>query len=128
SLLQTETSSTGTTVDNRAFVDLPLSSGGGRRSHGYLQLVTGYAGSPGSFTDSINGGQASTKEIQLEGASMVTQEITGDGRNVTFPPDAVQEMSVATSGYAAEYGNSGGGVERYVLKSGTNQLHGNVYE
>lgn len=127
-LLQTQTSAMETVVDNRAFVDLPLSSGGGRRSNAYLQLVPGYAGSPGSFTDSINGGQASTKEIQLEGASMVTQEITGDGRNVTFPPDAVQEMSVATSGYAAEYGNSGGGVERYALKSGGNELHGNIYE
>jgi hypothetical protein len=127
-LLQTETSSTGTTVDNRSFVDLPLSSAGGRKANGYLPLVPGYAGSVGGFTDTINGGQASTKEMQLEGASLVTQEITGDGRNVTFPPDAVQEMSVATSGYAAEYGNSGGGVERYVLKSGTNQLHGNVYE
>jgi hypothetical protein len=127
-LLQTETASTGTSVDNRAYVDLPLSSGGGRRSNGYLTLVPGYAGSPGGFTDSINGAQASTKEIQLEGASMVTQEISGDGRNVTFPPDAVQEMSVATSGYSAEYGNTGGGVERYVLKSGTNQLHGSAYE
>jgi Carboxypeptidase regulatory-like domain/TonB dependent receptor len=127
-LLQTETSSAGTTIDNRAFVDLPLSSAGGRKANGYLPLIPGYAGSPGGFTDTINGGQASTKEMQLEGASLVVQEITGDGRNVTFPPDAVQEMSVATSGYSAEYGNTGGGVERYALKSGTNQLHGNAYE
>ena len=59
---------------------------------------------------------------------MVTQEISGDGRNVTFPPDAVEEVSVATAGYSAEYGNTGGGVERYVLKSGTNQWRGSLYE
>ena len=88
----------------------------------------GHGGNPTGFTDSIAGGQASTKEIQLEGASMVTQEINGDGRNVTFPPDAVEEVSVATAGYSAEYGNTGGGVERYVLKSGTNQWRGSLYE
>ena len=32
------------------------------------------------------------------------------------------------AGYSAEYGNTGGGVERYVLKSGTNQWRGSVYE
>ena len=127
-LLRTESSGTGIEVDARAYVDLPLTSGGGRRSSGFLVLVPGYSGNPGGFSDAINGGQASTKEQQLEGASMVTAEITGDGRNVTMPPDSVQELSVSTSGYSAEYGNTGGGVERYVLKSGTNQLHGSFYE
>jgi hypothetical protein len=127
-MLQTETSSTGTTVENRAFVDLPLSSGGGRRSSNFLVLVPGYAGSPGGFSDSINGGQTSTKDMQIDGASTIIGEVGGDGRNVTFAPDSVQEMSVATSGYAAEYGTSGGGVERYVLKSGTNTIHGSGYE
>ena len=127
-LLRTESSGTGIEVDARAYVDLPLNSGGGRRSSGFLVLVPGYSGNPGGFSDAINGGQASTKEQQLEGASMVTAEITGDGRNVTMPPDSVQELSVATSGYSAEYGNTGGGVERYVLKSGTNELHGSFYE
>ena len=127
-LLRTESSGTGIEVDAKAYVDLPLNSGGGRRSSGFLVLVPGYSGNPGGFSDAINGGQASTKEQQLEGASMVTAEITGDGRNVTMPPDSVQELSVSTSGYSAEYGNTGGGVERYVLKSGTNQLHGSFYE
>src|SRR4029077_4837004 len=90
--------------------------------------IAGYSGSPGSFGDSINGGQTATKEIQMDGVSLVVAEIAGDGRNVTMPPDTVQELSVATSGYAAEYGNSGGGVERFVLKSGTNDLHGDIYE
>jgi Carboxypeptidase regulatory-like domain/TonB dependent receptor len=127
-LLQADTSTTGASLDTTAYADLPLTSGGSRRPNRFMLLVPGHGGNPTGFTDSIAGGQASTKEIQLEGASMATQEIHGDGRNVTFPPDAVEEVSVATAGYSAEYGNTGGGVERYVLKSGTNQWRGSVYE
>ena len=43
-------------------------------------------------------------------------------------PDAVQEFSVATSTFSAEYGATGGGIMRYTIRSGTNQFHGNVYE
>ncbi|MGE0407547.1 MAG: carboxypeptidase-like regulatory domain-containing protein, partial [Candidatus Korobacteraceae bacterium] len=75
-LLRTESSVTGTEVDAIAYVDLPLTSGGGRRSSGFMLLVPGYSGNRGSFTDSINGAQGCTKEKQLEGASMVTVEIT----------------------------------------------------
>lgn len=127
-LLQADTSTTGASLDTTAYADLPLTSGGSRRPNRFMLLVPGHSGNPTGFTDSISGGQASTKEIQLEGASMATQEIHGDGRNVTFPPDAVEEVSVATAGYSAEYGNTGGGVERYVLKSGTNQWRGSLYE
>ena len=126
-LLQADTSMTGASLDTQAYAELPLTSGGSRRPNRFMALVPGTAGNPTGFGDSIAGGQASTKEIQLEGASMVTQEISGDGRNVTFPPDAVEEVSVATAGYSAEYGNTGGGVERYVLKSGTNQWRGSLY-
>jgi hypothetical protein len=133
-ILQTESSSTNTAVSAQAYVDLPLSSaGGGRYSGGFLQLVpgwasTGVAPNNNRMQDSINGGQLNTKDIQIDGATTNTVEITGDGRNTIWPPDVVQELSVATSGYAAEYGNTGGGVERYVLKSGTNDLHGDAYE
>jgi len=91
-LLQADTSSTGASLDTKAYADLPLTSGGSRRPNRFMLLVPGTAGDPTGFTDSIAGGQASTKEIQLEGASMVTQEISGDGRNVKFQPDAVEEV------------------------------------
>ena len=94
-LLQADTSTTGASLDTKAYADLPLTSGGSRRPNRFMLLVPGTSGNPTGFTDSIAGGQASTKEIQLEGASMATQEIHGDGRNVTFPPDAVEEVSVA---------------------------------
>jgi hypothetical protein len=49
--------------------------------------------------------------------------------NLPFPnPDAIQEFSVADSNLSAEYGNSVGGVVNVVTKSGTNQIHGDVFE
>lgn len=49
---------------------------------------------------------------------------------VTFNPnpDAVQEFRILTSNYTAEYGRNGGGVISVVTRSGTNELHGSVFE
>jgi len=133
-ILKTESSDVSTQVSAQTYVGLPLTSArGGRYAAGFLQLVPGWTTNgttpdTNKMQDSINGGQLSSKEIQMDGVSTITIEITGDGRNTIWPVDTVQELSVATSGYNAEYGNSGGGEERYVLKSGTNELHGNAYE
>ena len=59
---------------------------------------------------------------------MTIAEVGGDPRVMTMPPDALQEMSIATGSYSAEFGNSGGGVERFTIRSGTNNFHGNAYE
>src|SRR5207302_1278009 len=42
--------------------------------------------------------------------------------------DAIQEFSVLTSNYSAEYGKTSGGVVNAVTRSGTNELHGSAYE
>jgi len=42
--------------------------------------------------------------------------------------DAIQEFSVLTSNYSAEYGKTAGGVVNAITRSGTNQFHGSVYE
>src|SRR5208283_501199 len=49
--------------------------------------------------------------------------------NMPFPfPDALEEFSVQTSNYAAQYGSNSGGVVNVVTKSGTDSLHGNAFE
>ena len=73
-LLQADTSTTGASLDTTAYTELPLTSGGARRPNRFMLLVPGHSGNPTGFTDSISGGQASTKEIQLEGASMPTRK------------------------------------------------------
>ena len=129
-LLRTESSSTGAEIDSRQFANLPLSAGNSRRSNSFLSLVPGYTSqgrNSDEWKDSLNGGQVSTTEIRLEGSTLSTFEVRGDGRNVNIAPDAVEELSVITSGYAAEFGNTGGGVQQYVVKSGTNQPRGSIY-
>ena len=42
--------------------------------------------------------------------------------------DAIQEVAIQTSNFAAEYGQAGGGYFNYTMKSGTNQLHGSAYD
>ena len=131
-MLQTETSEVATDVNPKAYTDLPLSSSGARSSEAFMFLSPGIT--PGGNTNSntfdahINGSQTLSKEMQIDGMSSQIAEVQGDPRQLTFPPDAVQEMSVMTSSYPAEFGNTGGGVERFVFKSGTNAFHGSLYE
>jgi hypothetical protein len=75
---------------------------------------------------SANGGQAGANAWYLEG---VTNGTVGAESVVVNPsPDAVAEFNVVDNGLAAEYGRTSGAVVNVVLKSGTNALHGNVYE
>jgi len=76
---------------------------------------------------SINGGGNGNNELLLDGVS----NDAGNGNSVVgyVPPvDAVQEFKIITNPYDAQYGRAQGGVEDVTLKSGTNQLHGDVYE
>jgi len=131
-MLKSETSDVSIEINPRAYVDLPVTSSGGRSPEAFLFLspgVTPGGNSPtNNFDAHVNGSQTLSKELQIDGMSTQIAEVQGDPRTLTFPPDAIQEMSVMTSSYPAEFGNSGGGVERFVVKSGTNGLHGNLYE
>lgn len=124
--LKSETTDVSTAINPQSYNDLPLNAGGGRAPESFLFLAPGTSGS--TFDAHINGSQTLSKEMQIDGMSTQIAEVQGDPRTLTFPPDAIQEMSVLTSGYPAEFGNTGGGVEQFVVKSGTNNLHGNLYE
>src|SRR6185436_20092536 len=53
-----------------------------------------------------------------------------NGNNIAYVPpvDSVQEFKIITNSYDAQYGRTGGGVVNVSLKSGTNMLHGTLYE
>lgn len=125
-LLRSETSSVGMSINPKTYIDLPISAQGGRSAEALIFLAPGTSGS--TFDAHINGSQTLSKEVQLEGLSMAIAEVPGDPRTFTMPPDAIQEFSFATSSYTAEFGNTGGGVAQFTVKSGTNDLHGNAYE
>jgi hypothetical protein len=74
----------------------------------------------------INGSNANN-EFLLDGAPNNAQ--AGSNNIAYVPPvDSVQEFKIQTNAYDAQYGKSAGGVVNVALKSGTNRVHGTVYE
>ncbi len=96
-------------------------------------LVPGVTGTVGntynSLNMSVNGGRPGTTEILVDGIP-VSPPLSNPIQGIAaFPSvDAVQEFKVELDGYSAEFGRSGSGIINVILKSGTNQLHGSVYE
>jgi hypothetical protein len=75
---------------------------------------------------SANGGQAGANAWFLEGALNAT--VGAEAATVNPSPDAVSEFNIVQNGLAAEYGRTSGMVVNVVMKSGTNALHGDVYD
>src|SRR5205814_715220 len=65
-------------------------------------------------------------EILLDGAE--SRNSTTNDITYTPPLEAVHEFKVITNSFSSEFGRSGGGVLTAATRSGTNQLHGSVYE
>src|SRR5438046_4184491 len=81
---------------------------------------------PGAVAIAVNGSRQNQISYQLDGGNYV-DEYTNV--NQPFPmPDALQEFSVQTSNYSAEYGQNAGAVVNIITKSGTNKLHGSGFE
>ena len=74
----------------------------------------------------INGMRSASTDILLDGAENVDTFTASVGQ--TVPLDSVQEFSVLTNNFGAEYGRASGGVVNLVTKSGTNSFHGSAYE
>jgi Carboxypeptidase regulatory-like domain/TonB dependent receptor len=123
--LQTDNGVTGVALQNRQVNELPLTFGGGGRDaeNFAIQLAPGVAGSSG--TTEINGTPAFSKEVLLDGAT-ITGYRSGDLSEASPSPEALQEFKVETSGMSAEYGRTSGGLFNFVMKSGTNQVHGSL--
>jgi hypothetical protein len=75
---------------------------------------------------SINGMRSASTDILLDGAENVDTFTAGIGQQI--PLDSVQEFSVLTNNFGAEFGRASGGVVNLVTKSGTNTFHGSAYE
>jgi hypothetical protein len=74
----------------------------------------------------INGMRSASTDILLDGGENVDAFTASVGQ--VIPLDSVQEFSVLTNGFTAEYGRAAGGVVNLVTKSGTNAFHGSAYE
>jgi hypothetical protein len=88
---------------------------------------------PGSFFTNdnslrVNGMPANTQSIRIEGQDATSGQSRQTNQGNQASLDAIQEVTVQTSNYAAEYGQAGGGYFNYTMKSGTNQIHGGAYD
>lgn len=88
--------------------------------------VGGYATTSDTIGVSVNGTYGDQVSYRLDGASH-QDNITN--LNAIFPnPDALAEFSVQTNNFDAQYGGASGAVVNIVTRSGTNSLHGSVFE
>ena len=134
-LLQTETNTVGGQLTTDQITQLPVSN----EDYTRLALVmpgvtqnTNFAFS--NFT--VNGGRSRSSSFNVDGAANTDPYIqlpsmNQGGNSATaatrLPPDAIQEVQLVSHA-SAEYGQSSGGVMNALMKSGTNSLHGTIYE
>ena len=132
-LLQTQDASLGQTITGEEVNDLPLAQ---RNWVSLAQLSAGVTTTAGGTTGSAlfvtNGVNFWQNDIRLDGIDN-NEEVYGGtqfGTNAAFtpPPDAIQEFKLQTGDFSAEFGHSTGSVLNAVLKSGTNRIHGNLWE
>src|SRR5574340_1233 len=134
-LVDTATGNRGAVIDNQQVTEFPLN---GRNPFMLSTLAAGvnFNGAliyPRPFDNgaiaqwSLNGSLAANNDFMLDGAPNNAQ--AGTNNIALVPPvDSVQEFKVQTNSYDAQYGHTGGGVVNVSLKSGTNNLHGAIYE
>jgi hypothetical protein len=135
SQLQSESSDIGTSISPQMLEDLPLSFGGSVRNPlQFVELTPGFAGtmtnsptSPPAGGFKLNGGQQDGAQVMLDGANL---NFVSANMQVNYgvSVEAVAEFKVTTSTFDAEYGKASGGLVNLVTKSGTNDLHGAIYD
>src|SRR5882724_6841453 len=128
--VETAVSSLRSTVRTELIEDLPLN---GRDALALQTLVPGSVNQPGARVSlseengiSVNGARGSDNNVILDGGTNVD---VYTGTPASLPnPDALQEFSVVTSSFDAEYGRSAGSLVSAVIKSGANSYHGTAYD
>ncbi|MGB9237062.1 MAG: TonB-dependent receptor [Terriglobales bacterium] len=132
-LVQTESSARGSVIDQREINSLPLPT---RNFQQLLTLTTGTSGSiqnsselgRGDVAVYVNGQRALSNNVIINGVD-ANSIGTGENPNLSVPSiDSLQEFIVQTSMYDASAGRNSGGNVAAVTKSGTNSIHGDIYE
>ena len=122
-VLQSHSATVNTVVEQERIVTLPLD---GRNFIPLLALAPGVALPPGSFFPRINGSRPRTSEYLYDGISVLQPE---PGQVAFYPViDAIEEFRLNINAYSPEYGRSNGGAILVNTKSGTNALHGTLFE
>jgi hypothetical protein len=132
-LLQTEASSVGQALNSEEIVNTPLN---GRNAVYLVQLTPGAA--PGHGSRATSTGDFDANGLRPEQNNFVMDGVDNNSITVDFlsttsylinpPPDALAEFKVSTSDYSSEFGHSAGAVISSSIKSGSNAIHGDLWE
>lgn len=139
--VQTTTSSISSTVDSRTVRELPLN---GRDWTSLATLEPGVAKIPNQVTTAFSankgnrgfgnqltdsGHRPNENVYRVNGVAVndYSNAAPGGATGLNLGVDGVQEFSVVTTGYTAEYGRTSGAIVNAITKSGTNQFHGDAY-
>jgi hypothetical protein len=139
-VLQTSESTLGRVVDGTTLSNQPLAT---RNYTSIMGLEAGAAGGVGNATTlgkatadiAVNGAGLDQNNIMMDGATIVNAFGAGNNADsgiyvgvAIANPDAIQEFKVQTSTYDASYGRNPGANVNIVTRSGSNQLHGSLFE
>ena len=128
-IVETSKTAVATTIDQQRINNLPINE----RNYISLALTTSTVGrdngrpiGPAPTTGLNFGGQRGRSNlVQVDGADNTDNSVNASRSTVS--QEAVQEFQVVTNSFAPEFGRSAGGVVNVVTKSGTNELHGNMF-
>jgi outer membrane receptor protein involved in Fe transport len=131
-MVDSRSSSVGTLIDGRRLIELPTN---GRNVISLAGILPGVASisAPQTFTGDRSGptlsvsGSRQNENLFLFDGAQFNAVFRNTGLNYP-PPDALQEVKVLTNSFTAEYGRNAGAVFNVVTRSGTNQLHGSLWE
>jgi hypothetical protein len=135
--VETETASVSGTITEKEVVSLGLN---GRNFTQLIALAPGVSnqtgqdeakvGVVGSVKYSVNGGRVEYNTFEVDGSDVLNTGLNGASSTLIVYPslDAIQEVKVLTSNYGAQYGRTASGTVQVTTRSGTDKLHGNLYD
>jgi hypothetical protein len=135
--IEVETASLSGTITEEEVTKYALN---GRAFHQLLGLTPGVSnqtgqdeakvGVVGSVKYSVNGGRVEYNTFEVDGSDVLNTGLNGAASTLMVYPsvDAIEEVKVLTANYGAQYGRTASGTVQVTTKSGTSQLHGNLYD
>lgn len=130
--IDTQSSSVGQFVNHKMIDNLPLPN---RAASSLVSLSPGVVminsgeGAENYPVFSVAGGRARNQDFTLDGGNVTNAVgVTRPQQQTSLPLDAMQEFRVISNNYAAEYGHSTGGIIALSTRSGTNEVHGGIFE
>lgn len=133
-MITTQSGALSQVIQQQYLQELPLN---GRNAASLIRMVpgtvtgvgttiAGYANNSDTINISVNGTRGNEVNYRLDGATHM-DNVTN--LNAAYPnPDALQEFSVQTSNYSAQFGNFSGAVVNVMTRSGSNQIRGSLFE